>query len=356
VKVVILSDGKKGHLKQSLALAGLLKDAARTSGKAEVTSEKIVEIRYKSSIHRHFLWLAIPLLNLFEKEKQIFELLNHFLISPQPENLSNLQADVVISAGSSLLPIQHIIKKHLSGKVVVVMKPTGPYGARLWDLVVQPSHDGKPDDENVVSTLAALSHVSQGQLESYAKTYDEKLSLEGRRGISLFIGGSANGYRFSETALRTTIEHTQSFAHSKQVPFFVTTSRRTSSEINRLVKQLCEKDPLCKLLVIPAEKEMPNAVETMLGLSHTVLVTEESVSMISEALRSGRRVVSLMVGEKPLKGKKRDFLLSLKDRGWIRLAEPQELFFALESVQEKPLKNACEEDDEKIKERLLALL
>jgi mitochondrial fission protein ELM1 len=108
--------------------------------------------------------------------------------------------------------------------------------------------------------------------------------------------------------------------------------------------------------VIPAEKEMPNAVETLLGLSQTVLVTEESVSMISEALRSGRRVVSLTVGEKPLKGKKRDFLRSLKDRGCIRLSEPQELFFAMESVQGAPFKNVCEEDDRRIQERLLALL
>lgn len=356
VRVAVLSDGKPGHVKQSLALLELLKEESRTSGRVEVVREETVEIRYKSPMHRHFFWLITPILNYFEKEESVIGLFGHFLTESSAEKLKDLETDIVISTGSSLLPVQHILKRRRAVKSVVIMKPTGLYGSCPWDLVVQPSHDGETTGKNIVSTRMALGRLPKELLDARAKTFDERLSLGGKKGISLFVGGSASGYRFSPELLHTAIEHTRSFASARQVPFFVTTSRRSSPEVNRIVKRLCEKDPFCKLLVIPSEREVPDTVETMLGLSHTALVTEESISMVSEALRSGRHVISLSVGEKPLKGKKKQFQSSLRTKGWIRVSDPQELFSNLEAVQEKPLRNFSEEDDIKIRERLLTIL
>jgi len=356
LRVTVLSDGKPGHVKQSAALLELLKEAGIASGKVKIAGDEVVEVRYKSPGHRHIFWLIVPVLNFFESEERVLNVLDAFLEPSSAEKLRSLETDVVISAGSSLLPLQHILKRHRAVKTVIIMKPTGPYGVSPWDLVVQPAHDGQITRKNIVSTLMALGRLPEDQLEARAKSVDEKLSLGGKKGISLFVGGNAAGYRFSSELLHTAIEHTKSFASARQLPFFVTTSRRSSSEVNRLVKRLCEKDPFCKLLVIPAERDVPHTVETMLGLSHTALVTEESISMVSEALRSGRHVISLSVSEKPLKGKKKQFQSSLRTKGWIRVSQPQEVFSVLESVQEKPLKNFSEEDDSKIKERLLALL
>jgi mitochondrial fission protein ELM1 len=70
--------------------------------------------------------------------------------------------------------------------------------------------------------------------------------------------------------------------------FLVTSSRRTSARAEGILKQTFEG---CPLLVIANEANRPNVVEAILGLSDVVLVSLESVSMISQAISAGKTVI-----------------------------------------------------------------
>ena len=69
------------------------------------------------------------------------------------------------------------------------------------------------------------------------------------------------------------------------------TSRRTPSDIEGLVKSELEGFDKCRLLVIANERNIPEAVGGILGVSDFIVVSGESVSMVSEAVSSGKYVL-----------------------------------------------------------------
>ena len=83
MRILVLSDGKAGHVKQSLALLELIREAGLASGKVEVVEEEVKQIRYKSPLHRHLFWLLTPLLNFFEQDREIFDFVNSLVAGIQ---------------------------------------------------------------------------------------------------------------------------------------------------------------------------------------------------------------------------------------------------------------------------------
>ena len=339
LNILALSDGKTGHLKQSLGLVDLIKTKVGDTAGVYLKEDFILDICYKSPFHQKILWAAAPFL-LIKKEKA-FSFLGKFLTPETMRQLEDceehvLHPDWIVSAGSSLLPVQIVLQKRFGNKAIIIMKPSGFYGRYPWDLVIQPLHDGKSDKKNVVTTELALGGPSPETLMHFSEPVKSELSLGEKRGISLFVGGNAPGYQFSKEKFKNIMDSLQKFSTTHSAPYFVTTSRRTPKGIISLIKEICDRDPLCKFLVIPTEEDEPNTVEIMLGLSHTALITEESVSMISEALQSGRHVVSLSVGKRPLKGKKRRFTGFLQSRSWIHRGTAEDLEEVLIGTQKTP--------------------
>jgi len=87
------------------------------------------------------------------------------------------------------------------------------------------------------------------------------------------------------------------FAETKNIDLFVSTSRRTAKYIERLVENEFIDYPQCKMLVIANKQNKENAVSDILSISSVVLVTCESVTMISEAASSGKPVLVVKTGK-----------------------------------------------------------
>jgi mitochondrial fission protein ELM1 len=115
----------------------------------------------------------------------------------------------------------------------------------------------------------------------------------------------------------------------------VTTSRRTSLEVEKLIKEEFKDYSRCKFLVIANEKNFPFAVGGILGLSHIVITSPESISMISEAASCNKYAV--VFNSRGLSKKHRRFLDFLTENKYIYLAEPYDLSRTIEYIwQNKP--------------------
>ena len=122
-------------------------------------------------------------------------------------------------------------------------------------------------------------------------------------------------------------------------------------------KVFCGNNSFCKYLVIPTEKEIPNAVETMLSVSNLVIVTEESVSMISEALRGHAPVIGLSVGSNGTSGKKERFRDQLEREKLVTFSRVGELDQKMDVVWNTSAPSSFQEvENRRIQERLRQLL
>jgi mitochondrial fission protein ELM1 len=110
----------------------------------------------------------------------------------------------------------------------------------------------------------------------------------------------------------------------------------------------------CHLLVIANEKNIPEAVGGILGLSSVAVVSPESISMISEAANSGKYV---LVFQQPGLGRRhRAFLENLAAKKIIYLTPVQAISGAIERLlQERPPLRRLE-DNTAVKEAISKII
>jgi len=96
--------------------------------------------------------------------------------------------------------------------------------------------------------------------------------------------------------------------------YVITTSRRTPENVSRFLKTKAPTLKGCQLLVIATEDQRPEIVHGMMGWVDAVIVTEDSISMISEALVAGKKVFVLTFegGKLPLKHRRFQEILRKK--------------------------------------------
>ena len=92
-----------------------------------------------------------------------------------------------------------------------------------------------------------------------------------------------------------------------------------------MVKKELDAFPRCCLLVIPTERNIENVVYGMIGAAETVCVTEDSISMISESVQAGKRVIVLKMAKRRLPAKHRNFQQSLSREDLVRVASHEDL-------------------------------
>lgn len=274
-QAVVLSDGKSGHLRQSLSA---VRAAGGGTEKSVVSST--IEIKFKNNFTRAmaqvFLACGIDILESCLKRESYLA-------------LRGAHPDLVVSCGSSLAGINLLLAKENLARSVCIMKP-GMFGLKKFDLAIVPEHDKPPIRKNAAVTLGALNLID----EEYLKEQSAQLkSLIGGAGgcklsIGLLLGGDSKRYRLSFEGTREVVKELKKACLDMDARLLVTTSRRTPKEIEDLIKDELKSFDRCKLLVIANERNIPEAVGGILGLSDFVLVSEESISMISEAASSGK--------------------------------------------------------------------
>jgi len=251
--------------------------------------------------------------------------------------LSKRSADIVISAGSSLAVINYIISSQSQARSIVLMRP-GLFSARRFDLVIAPEHDRMPRMRNIIETKGSLNPVDEKYLEEETgdliATTGYHLQREGLY-LGVLIGGDNKDFHLKRGAIKVALKQLKQAAAKLDAGILVTTSRRTSGEIERIVREEFEGESRCRLLIIANEKNINSAVGGILGLSSVVITTPESISMVSEAASSGK--YNLVLDLEGIKGRHKSFIRTLARGGYIYLTKVSDLQKRIEDLwSEKP--------------------
>jgi len=169
--------------------------------------------------------------------------------------------DLLVGAGHRThLPLLAARRAH-GGRTIVLMKPSLP---RAWfDLCVIPEHD-EASGANVFTTRGALNPVEPGKKDAHA-------------GLIL-IGGPSRHHGWSENDILSQVETI--VASEKDINWKLTTSRRTPSGTTARLRALT----FGNLNVVPVSATGPGWLLECLAEATQAWVTEDSVSMVYEAL------------------------------------------------------------------------
>jgi mitochondrial fission protein ELM1 len=228
--------------------------------------------------------------------------------------------DMIISAGSSLAPVNYLLSRENTAKSVVLMRP-GLMSVKRFSLVLIPKHDHPPKAANVLATEGALNLIDGEYLREQSRHLAQISQLNFQPSayyIGLLIGGDSRKFVLKKEEAREVIWQVKLAAESLDAGILVTTSRRTSKEVEAVVKEeLCDC-PRAKLVIIANEKNIPEAVGGILGLSRIVVSSAESISMICEAVASGKYTV--VFNSDGLSNKHKRFLNEFAKQKYIYLA------------------------------------
>lgn len=315
--VLVLDDGKAGHLSQSLSVVKIIKK------RNYETRCKIVKGDKGSSV-RDFL---------------------------------DIYADIVVSCGSSTARLNLALSKENNAKSIVIMKPSFiPPGK--FSLAIIPKHDNPRPAPNVVETLGAPNMIDEEEMrrgiENLLRAEGLGLTAQGLK-LGLLIGGDTKEYKLTKDTVNTALEEMIRISEELDGQIFVTTSRRTSKEVENLLKERLKSFDRCKLLIIANERNIDKAVPGILGLCDIIVISPESISMVSESASSGKYTMvfkdECFAMQKHLK-----FLENIKAEGHIYLVRPSDIYNTIKYLlQEKPSLKALN-DSELIKNAIAKLL
>lgn len=240
-----LIDGKPGHEKQSSGLAQAL---------SRHVAVKIHDIRIDPQRSYLLDWL----LGRFPAGSDL----------PDPH--------ILIGAGHRTHLALLAARRARGGRTVVLMQPSLP--SRLFDLCLIPAHDEPDSAPNVVTTRGALNAVTP------SRQHRPELGL-------ILVGGPSSHYVWDNPGIVGQIE--QLIRQTPDVHWRLTTSRRTPDDF------LAQLPPAAKLEVFPVAATPAGWLEAELAQAGQAWVSEDSVSMVYEALTAGCAVGLLRLSGSP---------------------------------------------------------
>ncbi|MBE1237689.1 mitochondrial fission ELM1 family protein [Phaeovibrio sulfidiphilus] len=214
------------------------------------------------------------------------------LLAPGSDAFEPPWPDVVIACGRRAAMLSLAIRREATRTgsaapyLVQILNP-GVSPAN-FDLVLAPDHDNLRGP-NVLTSLGAMHRLTRATLEEGAAAFREPFSALPRPLVAVLIGGTSGAYRFGIQDARRVALQLEDVARDGTVGLVVTTSRRTGEDQRNLMEKALRHLPNVWFW----KGDGPNPYMGMLGLADAVMVTEESVSMISEACFTGKPVYTL---------------------------------------------------------------
>lgn len=199
--------------------------------------------------------------------------------------------DIVLSAGGDSLYLNVIYSKFFNKPNVFVGSLRG-LDSRLVAIPVFYMKKGY-ENECVVDVLPAP--ISYQDCINEAERFLGKHKNVGTSETywAVLIGGSIPGYRFRVDSVRNWLSRMCDRAESVGAKLLITTSRRTDRHVTKAVSELVHRRRRLVSYYVNYSAYPEKVVRPYLGLADIVYCTEDSASMISEAVVARKPVVTV---------------------------------------------------------------
>ncbi len=177
-----------------------------------------------------------------------------------------------------------------------------------WDAVITPRHDGLRGG-NVIETLGSLNPVDDAWLAAGREAFADFAHLPSPR-ITVLLGGPRRGIAWDDAFSQTLTAGIAQRLQREGGSVLATISRRTPPPFARALREALSRFPG---MFWSGEADGPNPYPGLLGWADRIVVTPDSVNMLSEAVAVGVPVHTLTFA--PLPDKLARFHACLRERG-----------------------------------------
>ncbi len=192
--------------------------------------------------------------------------------------------DVAIATGRQSVAASLFLRQVNPGTFRIQIQNPGVRSS-LFDLVVVPRHD-RLRGNNVISTLGSLHGVTPQATADAAARMAPQFDHLPRPRVAVLVGGSNGAYRLDKTVMADFAGRLADMARKDGVGLMVTPSRRTGAENEQVLR-----DALAGLPATIWDGEGENPYFALLGLADAIIVTADSVNMVTEACSTGKPVM-----------------------------------------------------------------
>jgi mitochondrial fission protein ELM1 len=199
------------------------------------------------------------------------------------ERLAPPWPDLLIATGRQTVALSVAIKRASGGRAFTVQLQDPGVSPAKFDLVVAPEHDGLAGP-NIVATKGAMHGVTRDALDAAAAKFRARLAPLKRPLVAVLLGGPNGRYRMDRDAVSRLASGLHRVADDG-VGLAVTPSRRTGSD-NVAVLRAALAGTSCEIW----DETGDNPYLGYLALADAIVVTSDSVNMVSEACATGKPV------------------------------------------------------------------
>ncbi len=196
---------------------------------------------------------------------------------------------LLISIGRRSVPIALALKRLAQAFALHIQNPKVP--PRLFDLVAAPLHDGF-SGENVITTFGAVHSVTAARLAESSKRFAGVVDPLPHPRVTVLLGGTSQAFRFPAGDAAAFGAALARLAVDSGGSLLVTPSRRTAPDALAALAAAIADVPH---YVWDGTEENP--YHAFLAAADAVVVTGDSVNMVTEAAGTGKPVYV-----QPLKG------------------------------------------------------
>ena len=241
-RILIISDGKPGHLNQSIAFC-----------KIKDVSYDILEVKFKSKFHKALSYL-------FDR----FDFFTDFLFEDYKKYYFDFY-DAVVSTGSGTYYFNKFIGQKYNKKSIALMLPKS-YKFKNFYYIIAQEHDNPVRLDNILTLPLNLSYPKE---KGYVKKVEDKKSL------AVIIGGDNDVFNMEYELIKDELDYI--FEKYPEYLKYVTTSRRTS----KLIENLVDKYKFDYKLIYSKEPNI-NPIGDFIEICDIFYITADSTSMLSE--------------------------------------------------------------------------
>ena len=196
------------------------------------------------------------------------------LTAIEPAALAPPWPELAIGCGGKSAAVLAVLAKRM--RVVIVQHPR--MAPRRFDLVVAGRHD-ELTGPNVLVTRTALHRVTPARLAEAASVWAPRLAHLPRPLVAVLVGGSNGRFRLDAAAGAKLAGQLAEMMRRDRVGVALTPSRRTDPAVRAVLH-----DQLGPLGALVWDMAGENPYFGLLALADAIVVTNDSVSMVSEAV------------------------------------------------------------------------
>ncbi len=327
----IISEGSPGHVSQSMGLADALAALVPATIRQLECRPRIGGV-VRGIIRR--CWMG-------QRARPLPDLLLHHWLRLERLAKDEPAPDVIIaSGGKSVFAARTLATKY--GVPLIFLGERKPYPATWFHTTFSPSSfDAEPNDirMDVIPTKITPQIVSQA-----AAAWADRPA---GRLWTMLIGGSSRSHHYQPGDWEQLAEGMTALARREGIRWLVTTSRRSGIQLEDHLRGLLPADVVADAVWWCHQPE--KKLTAYLGAAEKLWVTQDSVSMVTEAVATGKPAIVIypVIVEFPLTSFMPSYLDNLEKLGMI-------LRLPMNALPEFELQPAVEPDRPVLTTRLLA--